>query len=228
MKPVVLSQYLLITNAVLVVVVYLLYPALRWSLKLEAAGCLVSLISLIILILLIKKFENKLSDNSKQNLKAGLYFGLIWTIEISMNNIIQPKLPLRDYLDNIFWGIIAFLIFYVSCRNAFNSKKISAGIKAGFFSGFASGIIACLTALILICFGMKLLLKDPVNVAEWMNIKGKTNYPDMASYFAYQTFAGAIMHLIILGIIMGLLLGMIGGIIGKLVASKFKINPQFN
>ena len=52
-------------------------------------------------------------------------------------------------------------------------------------------------------------------------MKGKTKYPDMASYFAYQTFAGAIMHLIILGIIMGLLLGILGGLTGKLISSKF-------
>jgi hypothetical protein len=203
---------------------YFLYPALQWSLRLEAGACLVSLIILIVLVLLIEKFKNGLTDNSRENLKAGLYFGLIWTIEISMNNIIQPRLPLRDYLDNIFWGIIAVLIFYVSYKNAFNTKKISAGIKAGFFSGFASGIIACLTALILVCFGMKLLLKDPINIAEWADMKGKTNYPDMASYFAYQTFAGAIMHLIILGIIMGLLLGITGCLTGKLVSSKVKIN----
>src|SRR5450755_3958296 len=216
MKSVKVSQYLLIISAVLVLVIYFRYPALQWSLKIEAGACLISLIILIVLILLIKKFKNELSDKSKKNLNAELYFGLLEKIEISMNNIIQPRLPLRDYLDNIFWGIIAVLILYVSYKDAFDTKKIIAGIKAGFFSGFGSGIVACLTALILICFGMKLLLKDPVNIAEWGDINGKTNYPDMASYFAYQTFAGAIMHLIILGIIMGILLGIIGGLIGKL------------
>ncbi len=223
MKSVVVSQYLLIVSAVLVVVMYLLYPAWQWSLKMEAGACLISLIILIVLILLVKKFKNELSDKSKRNLNAGLYFGLLWTIEISMNNIIQPRLPLRDYLDNIFWGIIAVLILCVSCKDAFGTQKIIAGIKAGFFSGFGSGIVACLTALVLICFGMKLLLKDPVNIAEWASMKGKTNYPDMASYFAYQTFAGAIMHLIILGIIMGVLLGVIGGLVGKLVSPKTKL-----
>jgi hypothetical protein len=216
MRSVRVSQYLLITSAVLVFIIYLRYPALQWSLQLEATACLISFILLIALVLLIKKFENKLSDTSKKNLNAGLYFGLLWTIEIGMNNIIQPTLPLRDYLDNVFWGIIALLILYVSYKDAFNAKKLIAGIKAGFFSGFASGIVACFTALILICFGMHLLLKDPVNIAEWSDMKGKTNYPDMASYFAYQTFAGAIMHLIILGIIMGVMLGIIGGLTAKL------------
>jgi len=202
---------------------YAWYPALQWSPNMKAGACLISLIIFIVLLLLIGKLKNKLSDKSKRNLNAGLYFGLIWTVEISMNNFIQPRLPLRDYLDNIFWGIIAVLIVYVSYKDAVDTKKVNAGIKAGFFSGFGSGIVACLTALLLICFGMQLLLKDPVNIAEWVDMKGITNYPDMATYFAYQTFAGAIMHLIILGIFMGVLLGLIGGLIAKLVSLKIKL-----
>src|SRR3954469_15325942 len=101
MKSVVVSQYLLLLSTVLVLVMYLLYPALQWSLKIEAGACLISLVIFIVLILLIKKFKNELSYKSKKNLNAGLYLGLLWTIEISMNNIIQPRLPFRDYLDNI-------------------------------------------------------------------------------------------------------------------------------
>ena len=222
MKSVIVSQLLLILSAVLVVIMYSFYPALQWSLKMEAVACLISVMFFIFLILLINRFKNKFSDRSKYNLKAGLFFGLLWTIEISMNNIIQPRLPLRDHLDNVFWGIVGVLILWVSYKDSFNTRKLSAGIKAGFFSGFGSGIVACLTALLLICFGMKLLLKDPANIAEWADMEGKTNYPDIASYFAYQTFAGAIMHLIILGIIMGALLGVIGGCIGKLVRLRAK------
>jgi hypothetical protein len=81
---------------------------LQWSPKMEAGACLISLVILISLVLLIIKFKNKLSTTSKKNLTAGLYFGLLWTIEISINDIIQPKLPLRDFLDDIFWGIIPF------------------------------------------------------------------------------------------------------------------------
>jgi hypothetical protein len=220
MKSVRISQFLLVLCAALVALMNVRYPALQWSLKIEAAACLVSFIMLIVLALLINRFKHELSDKSKKNLTAGLYFGLLWTIEIGMNNIIQPELPLRDHLDNIFWGTIGVLILYISCKDAFDSKKIIAGIKAGFFSGFASGIVACLTALILICFGVKLLLKDPVNIDEWSDIKTKTNYPDMAFYFAYQSFAGAMMHLIILGMIMGLLLGIIGGLAGKLLGLR--------
>ena len=89
------------------------------------------------------------------------------------------------------------------------------GIKSGFWSGVASGSIACFTALIFVVFGMKYLLMDPVNIKEWNDIKATENSPGMDVYFAYQTFAGAIMHLTILGAIMGLLLGIVGGFLGK-------------
>jgi len=39
----------------------------------------------------------------------------------------------------------------------------------------------------------------------------------MAAYYAYETFAGAFLHLIILGIFMGLLLGLLGGTVGKVI-----------
>lgn len=45
----------------------------------------------------------------------------------------------------------------------------------------------------------------------------------MDVYFAYQTFAGGIMHLFILGAVMGLLLGFIGGFAGR-VLHLFKNN----
>jgi len=62
---------------------------------------------------------------------------------------------------------------------------------------------------------MKYLLIDPLNIKEWTDIKAAENSPGMDVYFAYQTFAGGIMHLIILGAIMGLLLGTVGGFLGK-------------
>jgi hypothetical protein len=37
----------------------------------------------------------------------------------------------------------------------------------------------------------------------------------MAAYFAFETFAGAFGHLIILGAVMGCLAGVIGGCVGK-------------
>ena len=83
----------------------------------------------------------------------------------------------------------------------------------------SSGAFACLSALLLIVFGMKLILIDPLNIKEWTDTKGSFTVPGMDIYFAYQSFAGAMIHLYILGIIMGLLLGSLGG----LTANFFKI-----
>jgi hypothetical protein len=59
------------------------------------------------------------------------------------------------------------------------------------------------------------LEKKHFNQKEWSNLKASPNSPGIDVYFAYQTFAGAIMHLVILGAIMGLFLGSIGGATDK-------------
>jgi len=61
---------------------------------------------------------------------------------------------------------------------------------------------------------MKYILMDPLNLKEWTDIKATENSPGIDVFFAYQTVAGAIMHLFILGALMGLFLGIIGGILG--------------
>jgi hypothetical protein len=37
----------------------------------------------------------------------------------------------------------------------------------------------------------------------------------MAAYFAFETLAGALMHLVVLGLVMGAALGIVGGTIGR-------------
>ena len=86
---------------------------------------------------------------------------------------------------------------------------------SGLWTGFASGCLACLTALIFIVFGMNRLLSDPLNIAEWTAVAAKSGTPNMSVYFAYQTLAGAILHLIVLGIVMELILELPGGALGK-------------
>jgi hypothetical protein len=167
-------------------------------------------------LLILWIFRDKIMDDlQKRNVALGLGFGLLWTFEIGINNLIRPGLPLRDNIDNIFWAIIASLILILAAWETYQAKKIFYGIKSGFWSGIASGSVACLTALIFVVFGMKYLLIDPLNIKEWTDIKAAENSPGMDVYFAYQTFAGGIMHLIILGAIMGLLLGTVGGFLGK-------------
>jgi hypothetical protein len=206
----------IVLSIVLVISIYFRYRPYSWPAGLEALGCLVSIIFMAAALLILWLLRDKIiNDLQKRNVALGLGFGLLWTIEISINNLIQPGLPLRDNIDNTFWAIIALLILITAIRDANQTNKFLKGVKSGFWSGIASGAIACLTALLFVVFGMKYLLMDPVNIKEWTDIKATENSPGMDVYFAYQTFSGAIMHLVILGAIMGLFLGIIGGFIGK-------------
>jgi hypothetical protein len=62
-------------------------------------------------------------------------------------------------------------------------------------------------------------------VAEWAERGLSTGACSMVSYFAYQTFAGAFLHLTVLGILMGLLLGLLGGGLGKALKHLQKVGP---
>ena len=200
---------------ILVTTIFFLYRPESWPIGSEALGCLISFVLLTItLTFLWLKKKKLIDDNQKRNIEFGLYFGLLWTIEISINNFLKPELPYRDIIDNIFWAIITLLILITAIHDAYHSKKYLSGVKSGLWTGFASGAVACLSALLLIVFGMRYILSDPLNIKEWSDKVPVPNASGMAVYFAYQTFAGAIMHLFILGIIFGLITGFIGGLIG--------------
>ena len=133
-------------------------------------------------------------------------------------------MPGRDHIDNAFWAFIAIGILIASVVAAYSSGRLKNGIAVGTWSGFVSGAVACLTGLALDVFGMSLLLRDPVNLAEWANRAKGSTAPTMASYFAYETLAGALLHLVVLGVGMGLVLGVAGGTLGKL--AKRASSPQ--
>jgi cytochrome bd-type quinol oxidase subunit 2 len=145
----------------------------------------------------------------------GLFLGLVWMIEIAFNNAVAPPLPARDIIDNVFWALIAIAIAVASAAAAYRSGRLSQGIRVGTWSGFVSGVVACGTGLALVVFGMPLLLSDPLNLAEWSNRAKDSTAPTMASYLAYETLAGAFLHLVVSGIGMGFVLGWIGGTLGK-------------
>jgi hypothetical protein len=147
----------------------------------------------------------------------GLVLGLVWVVEIGVNNAVAPPLLARDFIDNIFWALIAIGILVASVVAAYQSGRLSHGIAVGTWSGFVSGVVACGAGLALVVFGMSLLLSDPLNLAEWSNRAKDSTAPTMASYFAYETFAGALLHLVVLGISMGFVLGVVGGMLGKVV-----------
>jgi len=211
-----LLKFSLFISSILIIAIYLIYRTSSWPFGIEALGCLVSLFIILLFIFLITLFRNRpIIFNSGKQISIGLTIGLLWTIEIGINNIIQPGLPLRDIIDNIFWAVIVILILLFSAIEAFKTRKISAGIITGFWNGTGSGAVACLTALVFIVFGMSLILKDPLNIKEWTDTYKNQQYTDMKVYFAYQTFAGALLHLTVLGSIMGVTLGVLGGLIGK-------------
>jgi hypothetical protein len=209
----------------LVISIYFIYRPKSWPAGTEASGCAASLVMLTITILLLWRLKERTIDESqKKNVSAGICFGLLWTAEIGINNLIHPGLPLRDIIDDTFWAIIALLIFFTSVKDAYRDDRFLSGLLSGFWSGFSSGAVACLTALTLIVFGMKYIITDPLNIREWNDLKSTADSASMNVYFAYQTFAGAIMHLIVLGIIMGLFLGAIGGLSGKAMKKIKKLS----
>jgi hypothetical protein len=151
-----------------------------------------------------------------RSIRVGILLGLLWVVEIGINNILAPPLPLRDIIDNIFWAAIAFGILCLAGIETYRSGRFLRGVESGIWNGLVSGILACAMALAMIVFGQRFLLQDPLNIAEWAAAGAGSGAPSMAVYFAWQTFAGAFGHLTVLGIVMGGLLGVLGGGIGKL------------
>ncbi len=154
---------------------------------------------------------------------VGLALGALWVIEISINNFIAPPLPARDIVDNLFWAAIALGIFGLALNEAYQADSLARGIESGVWSGFASGLLACTMALSIILFAMRFITRDPLNVAEWAARGATANAPGMAAYFAFETFAGAFLHLVVLGAVMGGLLGVVAGSLGKLLRAALRL-----
>lgn len=216
-----LLRYSILVSFLLVIAIYLLYRSAFWPAGRELAESATSLLILALSFAFLQFFKKKpIVAYHDQNIRLGIVIGLLWTIEIAINNVVHPLLPARDIIDNAFWITIAAIILIVAIVKAYKNSSVVAGIISGFWTGSGSGAIACLTALLLIVFGMPLILKDPLNIKEWNDVRQYEHSRAMTVYFAYETLAGAIMHLVILGTLMGLVLGMVGGILGKLFASN--------
>jgi hypothetical protein len=156
--------------------------------------------------------------SSKRSIGVGLVLGLLWAVEILVNNLLAPPLPTRDIVDDVFWAAIALAIVVFAAMSAYRTARFRAGLEAGVWTGFASGLVACCVALSVIVFGMHFITTDPLNVAEWAARAASTNAPSMAAYFAFETFAGALMHLVVLGFGMGAVLGVFGGAVGRVAS----------
>ena len=148
-------------------------------------------------------------------IQIGMVLGLLWIIEISINNFIAPPLPARDTIDNLFWAVITLATIALATRQTIQTGSFSDAVTIGAWSGFTSGALSCGMALVVIIFAMPFITRDPLNVAEWAARGTDISAPNMAAYFAYETLAGAFLHLVLLGIIFGIILGLLGGAIGK-------------
>lgn len=199
---------------VLVFAMWLQYHAHGWPLGKTGLEVLVSLVLTATALAAVSRVSPQPSSWEERGERIGLCIGLLWTAEIGMNNVLTPGLPLRDILDNAFWALVALLILGWSIYAAYSTHRFKAGVVVGLRMGLASGAIASLTALVLVVFGMDLLIHDPLNVAEWAAQGAASGEPSMQVYFAYETLAGAMLHLVVLGVVMGGLLGVLGGAAG--------------
>ena len=212
-------SFLMIISTVCVVLALIIALVYHYDLltSIESVTGLILLLAVTGFIWLSQRFPNSQKSLKEKDraILVGLALGLLWMIEIGINNFLAPPLPARDIIDNIFWLGIALAMLLFAIIQAFKTGRISQGVNAGFWSGFASGLLACGMALLLVVFGIKWILQDPLNLAEWAKRGASSQAPTMAAYFAYETFAGALSHLIILGMLMGGLLGILGGLVGK-------------
>jgi amino acid transporter len=73
---------------------------------------------------LYRKRTSQRAHSSERNglLLFGMALGLLWVIEISINNFIAPPLPARDIIDNTFWAVIAASILVASIIHAYKNN----------------------------------------------------------------------------------------------------------
>ncbi|WOP20066.1 hypothetical protein [Raineyella sp. LH-20] len=220
--PDLLLRGVLTAGALLVVVAALqhLSPADGRGMRItEAVAALLAILAMLGLTSWPRNLSAPAQALPRRSTAAGLVLGLLWTVEIAMNNVTQPPLPLRDILDNVFWALVGAGILVMAVREGARRRSVRSGVTAGLWCGLATGAVACLTGLIVVVAGMPLLLADPLNIAEWADQGGGTAQ-EMATYFALETMAGAIGHLVVLGLAMGALLGVVGGVAGKVVTRR--------
>jgi hypothetical protein len=196
--------------AVLIVIVFFKYRNAGWPLDRQGIECLGAFTAVLILGLVGARAARggKVAAGA---LAAGLVLGGLWTIEIAINNVLHPVLPLRDYLDDAFWAAVVAGTLAGSALAAWRSPHWRGACAWGSWAGLASGAVACLTALLFTVFGMRFITGDPVSAQEWAAQGPGSGYSSISAYWAYQTLAGAILHLLILGLLSGVLLGALGG-----------------
>lgn len=182
------------------------------TLLLAASGALV--------VFLTGRRSREGATADRLGIDLGLVAGVLWVLEISFNNFVDPRISTgqaRFYLDNSTWALVTLLILAAGFSRSWQTRRFLPAIRAGVWSGLISGLFACLMALMLVVFWMRFLLRDPLNIQEYAARDAGAHSPGMAAYFAWETVSGALGHLIVLGIVWGLLFGSIGGGLAKVI-----------
>jgi hypothetical protein len=203
----------LVISVVLVVATYLLYRAPNWPLGTQGVEGLAAILVITVTLGFGLWFGRRSRYRADRSLLVGLGIGLLWAIEVSVNNFLTPPLPWRDIIDNVFWAAVGALIFAYSVSRAYRTGRLSDGVEAGLWAGFASGVVACVAGLLITVFGIELVVNDPLTAAEWQS-QG-AGLTDPAVFSAYETLFGALAHLHLLGTVMGVLIGLIAGLVGR-------------
>lgn len=206
-----ISIILLVISLGLVVAVYLLYRAPDWPVGTQGAEGLAAIVIVAVTLTFGLWFGRRSAYRADRSLEVGLSIGVLWAVEISINNFLTPALPWRDIVDNVFWAVVAAAILTYSTARAYRARSVVAGVEAGLWTGFASGLVACVTALLITVFGIQLIVNDPLTSVDFQRQAG--HLTDPAVFSAYETLFGALGHLHLIGTFMGVILGVVGGLI---------------
>jgi hypothetical protein len=190
---------------------------------LAAIGSVVGVVVLAVILVILRRVEpgdvgagpgSPAALRRARAVRVGLICGLLWVLEISVNNLLAPPLPGRDWFDDVIWAVISLVILVSAARASYQGGRLGAGVVFGAWAGLASGLAACATALSLVVFGMTFLTADPLAQQEWAVRGAASMAPTITEYVAFETFAGAFAHLLVVGVAMSTLLGVVGGAIG--------------
>jgi hypothetical protein len=126
--PTVLLLIITTCNAALVPAVALKYSYDAVSVAASWAGFLIllALIGLLGILLAWPRLRQILSG-ADHSITLGMILGLLWVVEISINNFVAPPLPARDIVDDAFWAIIGLSILVFACVSAQRADQIRAG-----------------------------------------------------------------------------------------------------
>jgi len=145
-----------------------------------------------------------------QSRRVGRWIGILWCLEIVFNNGPWHSLnvwAIRAWVDNGVWLTTTLLVVYHAVeRRRAGARRVDT-VKAAATASLLGGVYAALTALAFIHGGLQWVIADPISQAEWSTVHVSFPLLRADDYFAYETLAGAIGHVLFLGLFAGTLIG---------------------